>query len=490
MSLSASLGTALSSLATTAEQTTVISRNVARAGDATASRKTAEVITVPGYGVRLASVARVVDVALYNNLLNTTSSAAGQRAIVDALDRLEQTVNDTELDASPAALVQKLADAIQQYAVAPQDTVRAQSAVAAANDLATALNSATDLVQGVRAQADADIASSVESVNTLLSRFEALNAEIVKGSRSGADVTDYLDQRDQILQQISEEIGIRTTTRANNDMAIYTDSGVTLFDVSARALTFQRTPTYAAGTTGNAVYADGVPITGSTATMSVGSGRLNGLVKVRDDLAVTYQSQLDEIARGLIAEFAESDQSAIPSLPDVPGLFTWGGAPALPPSGSITSGLAGTITVNPAVDPDQGGDATLLRDGGIAGAPAYVYNSTGASGYTDRLEQLLDQLNGTQTFDPLAKLSSSATLGSFASSSAGWLEEVRRTASDEAEYRDTLLERSSEALSKVTGVNLDEEMTQMLELERTYQASSKLIATIDSMLGVLLASVG
>lgn len=489
MSLSASLNTALSSLATTAEQTSVLSRNVARANDPTATRKTAEIITLPGQGVRLSSVNRLVDAALYNNLINATSDSAAQDAVVAALEQLERTINDTELDASPAALVQKLADAIQQYTAGPQDTVRAQALVSAADSLASALNTATDVVQNVRAQADADIANSVESLNTLLSRFEQVNAEIVKGSLRGTDVTDYLDQRDQILLQISQEVGIRTSTHANNDMAIYTDSGVTLFDKSARTITFQPTLSYTAGAAGNAVYADGVAITGSTATMGLHSGRLTGLVKVRDDLAVTYQNQLDEIARGLITAFAESDQSAVPTLPDVPGLFTWSGAPGLPAAGTISAGLAGSIEINPMVDPYQGGDATLMRDGGIGGA-AYVYNATGAASFTDRLEQLLDKMNATQAFDPAAKISSSASLAGFSSSSAAWLEEARRTASDDAEYRNTLLERSADAMSKVSGINLDEEMTLMLELERTYQASSKLISTIDSMLGALLSAVG
>jgi flagellar hook-associated protein 1 FlgK len=432
-------------------------------------------------------VTRVVNVALFNNVLNSTSSEAGQRAVVDALSQLEQTINDTELDASPAALVQKLANAIQQYAASPSSIAHAQSAVGVARDVATALNSATNLVQNVRSQADAEIAGSVDNLNTLLSRFQSVNTEIVKGTRSGADVTDQLDQRDQILKQISEEIGIRTVTRANNDMAIYTDSGVTLFDVSARSVTFQATSSYGAATTGNAVYADGIPVTGSSATMGVGNGRIVGLMQVRDDLAVTYQNQLDEIARGLISAFAESDQSAVPALPDRAGLFTWSGGPAVPP-GALTPGLAGTISVNALVDPDQGGNATRLRDGGINGA-AYLYNSGGAASYTARLEQLNDRIGATQTFDPAAKLSTSATLKGFASSSAAWLEEARRTAGDEADYRSTLLERSSEALNKVTGVNLDEEMTLMLELERTYQASSKLISTIDSMLGALLSAV-
>lgn len=487
MSLTASLNTAKSSLAATAEQTSILSRNIARVGDPTATRKYAELLTMPGSGVRLATVGRAVNTTLFNNLLSSTSSHAGQQAIVDALDQLEQTINDTELDASPAALVQKLADALQQYASAPNSLAHAQAAVSAARSLVGALNNATDLVQNVRTQADADIAGSVDSLNTLLSRFQAINTEIVKGTRSGADVTDYLDQRDQILKQMSEDIGIKTTTRANNDMAIYTDSGVTLFDVSARSVTFQPTSMYGATTTGNAVYADGVPITGG-ATMSVSSGRIPGLVKVRDELAVTYQSQLDEIARGLIGAFAETDQSAVPALPDRAGLFTWTGGPAMP-AASLQPGLAGSLRLNAAVDPDQGGNATRLRDGGINGA-AYLYNPTGDAAYTARLDGLIDEMNATQAFDAAAGISPSATLKNFASGSASWLEEARRTAGDEADYRGTLLERSADALSKVTGVNLDEEMTLMLQLERTYQASSKLISTIDQMLGTLLASIG
>ena len=487
MSLSASLNTAISSLATTAEQTSVLSRNVARAGDPSASRKIANVITIPGHGVRLASVTRVVNVALFNSVLSTTSGAANQRAIVEALEQLEQTINDTELDASPAALVQRLSNALQQYTAAPDSTAHAQAAVGAARDLSNALNRATDVVQQVRSQADADIAGAVENLNTLLARFESVNTEIVKGTRAGADVTDYLDQRDQLLKEISQEVGIRTVTRANDDMAIYTDSGVTLFDVAARKVTFQATPVFTATTSGNVVYADGVPITGSATTMGIGSGRIHGLAKVRDDIAVTYQSQLDEIARGLITAFAESDQSAVPVLPDVTGLFTWNGGPALPGT-TLAPGLAGTIRISAVVDPDQGGDAKLVRDGGIGGA-AYVYNSAGVAGYTARLDQLIDNMSEAQAFDPAAKLSSTSTLGGFASTSAAWLEEARRTAGAEADYRETLLLRSTDSLNKITGVNLDEEMTLMLELERTYQASSKLISTIDSMLASLLAAV-
>ena len=151
MTLSIGLEAALSGLATTSDQTSVVSRNVARAGEPGASRKIANLITLPGGGVKLASVTRVSNAALYDKLLGATSDAGARQAIVDALNRLDGTVNDPELDASPAALVGKLADAIQRYAAAPQDAAAARSAVAAAGDLAQALNDATRAIQQLRA---------------------------------------------------------------------------------------------------------------------------------------------------------------------------------------------------------------------------------------------------------------------------------------------------------------------------------------------------
>jgi flagellar hook-associated protein 1 FlgK len=488
MTLAAGLDIAQSGLSVTANQTAVVSRNVANAGDPNISRKIANVVTAPSGGVRLASITRASNEALFENMLAATSVFGAQQAIVAALDRLEQTVNDPELDASPAALVGKLADALQQYSAGPQDAIRGRAAVAAASRLAAALNGATQTVQQVRAQADADIANSVDRLNALLSEFEAINTEIVKGTHTGADVTDYLDARDRILAGISEEVGVRSILRADNDMVLFTDSGVTLFETRVRAVTFQQTLGLSPGATGNPVYVDGVPITGSGG-MAIGSGRLTGLAAIRDDIAVSYQRQLDEIARGLIELFAESDQSALPVLPDATGLFTYPGGPAVPASGTVVDGLAGSIRVSASVDPLQGGNPALLRDGGISGNPAYIYNSSGAAGYADRLLQLVDRFLQQRSFDPLAGVSPMATVADFASSSAGWLQEARHTARAEAEYRTALLDRSSEALSNASGVNLDVEMTKLLELERSYQASTKLISTIDAMLASLIAAI-
>jgi flagellar hook-associated protein 1 FlgK len=484
MSLTTSSEIAKSSLTTLQARTSVVSRNIANIGNDFASRKIANTVSTPGGGVRLASITRAADQALFTKVLQANARAGTQQEIVRGLDQLNATIVDPESDASPAALVGALNDALQQYSAGPQDPVRAKVALDAAISLAEGLNAATATVQEVRETADADIARSVETLNSTLADLEELNREIVKGTRVGADVTDQLDQRDQLISNISTEIGIRVVRRANDDVALYTDSGVTLFDNTARVVSFEATPVYTSTTAGNPLIVDGVQVTGPGASMPIVGGRLKGLTDLRDTIAPTYQNQLDEIARGLIETFREVDQSG-GGQPDATGIFSYSGSPAIPPSGVIVPGLAGEITVNPAVNPDLGGDLDLIRDGGING-PDYDYNPADEAGFSGRIFELSDQLAAERSFDTTAEAGTQDSLLDYASTSVGWLQEERRTAAADLEFTITLQERSIEAFTQVTGANLDFELTLLLEIERTFQATSRLISSIDSMYQFLL----
>ncbi|GLR85176.1 flagellar hook-associated protein FlgK [Bradyrhizobium iriomotense] len=490
MSLTAALDNARSSLMATGIQSSVISRNIAAASQAGYSRKTAVLDTFPGAGVYVAAIQRAASAGLFTNVLTATSASARQSAIYDGLQKIAaSTVDDPELDQSPTAELNKLKQALQQYANAPDNATLAQAAVSAAKEMATSLNEATNTVQSVREGADADIATSVANINQLLTQFGTVNTAIVKGTIAGDDVTDYLDQRDAIVSKLSQEVGVSMSIRANGDAALYTDSGVVLYDKTARTVSFATTNAYTPGTTGNAVFIDGVPVTGANSVMPLKSGKIAGLADLRDNATVTYQSQLDEIARGLISAFQESDQTAA-ALPNVPGLFTYPGAPAMPASATVSVGLAGTITIAASVDPASGGNPNLLRDGSISGNAAYDYNTAGNAGFSTRLQQLIDDMDAPQPFDPAAQGKPSGGVIDFASSSASWIENQRKTADDGVQYQNTLLDRSNSALSNVNGVNMDDEMSLMLQVERTYSASSKLISTVDNMLDSLLAAVG
>jgi flagellar hook-associated protein 1 FlgK len=500
MSLSSAFDIINTSFNANASQTAVISRNISNASTTGYTLKTANLATNAFGGVQVSSITRATNQALQDQMLAATSTAAQQAALANGLTQLSATVSDssstsgtssttTASGQSPSAMLAALETALQTYASSPSNPTVAQSVVSAASALTSSLNSATATVQQVRSQADADMASSVSSINTLLSQFQTVNNTIVSGLQSGADVTDAEDSRDNILSQLSQQIGVSTVTSANGSMSIYTDSGVTLFQTTARSVTFAATPTLTAGATGNAVMVDGVPITGSSSPMAIQSGALAGLATLRDTTAPKYQAQLDQIANGLVNAFAETDQTG-GTAPALPGLFTYSGATGLVADTSVPAGLAGQIEVNASVDPSQGGNANLLRDGNISGGGAsYSYNTTGAASYTTRIQQMISQISATQSFNASAGAGSSDSLADYANASVSWVQGQYQLASNQASSSSALATTASQALSSATGVNLDDQTSQMLSLENSYQTTAKLLTTVNNMFASLLTAV-
>ena len=470
MSLSVALQVAQSALSTRQKETAVLSRNITNASQDGYTRKTALVSTLQasdgsGGGVYISAIARATDRAMFSNLITSTSVGERSDAYLDGLTRLADTIGDTEQNISPAAVLGELETALQAYGAMPSDSVLAGQVLSAANSMVATLNSASASVQAERENADSQIAESVATINDQLARIETLNKEIVSGSELGRDVTDAMDARDQAVLALSAQIGIKTQTRENNDLVITTESGVMMFETTARTVTFEQTDTFSASTEGNSVRVDGVPVAGPNARMEISTGRIAGLIAVRDEAAVTYQHQLDGIATGLISAFSESAGD---------GIFTLAGTPDASP--------AVDIQVNTALDSEH---LDLIRDGINTD-----YNPSDYASYGDRIQQLLSNLDATMTFASNTGVDTTGTLTDFAASSVSWLEAARQSANTVADNQTITLNRVTESYSNATGVNIDEEMQNMLEIERSYTATAKLISTIDEMLDQLLQIAG
>ncbi|TPN12120.1 flagellar hook-associated protein FlgK [Mesorhizobium sp. B2-1-3] len=483
MSLSTALSIAQSALMNTARQTSVVSRNVADASSPDYTRRIA-VVTSTAPGARSVDIQRVANDLLFRQNLSALSAYSGQNALYSGLDQLDVSVNGVDNASSPSTAIGNLQQALQLYATSPSNQNLGSSVIDAAKQVVRSLNEGSRAIQDFRTQTDGQIATAVDDLNSLLSQFQDANKAVISGTRSGTDVSDALDQRDALLKKISDYVPVSTFTRGDNDMVITTGDGTTLFETIPRTVSFAPSSGYSAGTVGNALYIDNVPISAGTGGNTSASGELAGLLQLRDGVASTMQSQLDETARGLITAFAET----APSMPNAAGLFTWSGAPAVPAAGTLVNGLAGTISVNAAMDPSVGGNPALLRDGGANGA-AYVVNTGGAS-YSSLLVAYGDRLDQPMTFDPAAGISATSSVADYAANSIGWLQGVRQQASTAADAKQALASRSAEALSNATGVNVDQEMSLLLDLEHTYQASARMMKTVDDMLAALLSAVG
>lgn len=491
MSLSTAIDISNSSLAATSQLTSIASRNIANAGNGDATRKSGNLVTGAGGGVHVAQVSRAFDTSLRDTLLGAAADAGRLTAIAASLDNLDVTGGGSDGLATPESRLSDLRAALQAYSFNTADQSLAYGVINAASDMAATLRQWANNTDQVRARADSDIRSAAQAINTLLKQITDVNAVVVKGALAGRDITDQLDARDTIVRNIAEQIGITAVAKPNNGIALYTDSGITLFDDVARTVTVQNLP-LAGGGPGGAIIIDGVPAIGAGAVMPVLGGRLAGLAEIRDQIAPAFAAQLDDMAASLVRAFAEADQRVPASSPGLPGLFTSLGISAVPAAGSAPAGLAKALILNANADPRHGGSLLRLRDGGISapGDSAYLYNPSGSTAFSGRVEELIGMLAQPALHHPATGLPAEATIFQFMAASAGWLQDQRQTHSQNSAYANTLLEKAQQALSAKSGVNLDAEMAQLLGLERTYQASAKLISTVQEMYAALMRAIG
>lgn len=483
MSISLTLNTVQGIFNTTGNQSSVVSTNIANAGNSDYVRREAS-ITSSLSGAQLVKISRAQEDALLAQYLQSNSEDNAQQTLLSGLEDLKSILGGNDYETSPSTYLSAFQEALQTFSTSPSSSIAAQSAVTAAQDLANSLNSASDAVQSVREDADSEIATQVDTLNTLLSQFEDANNAVKLATATGADTSSALDEREKILKQISSLVGVSTVVRDNNDMALYTSDGTVLFETVPRTVTFEATGTYVDGTEGNAVYIDGVALSAGEGSTTTGEGSLQALLQIRDEIAPAFQSQLDEIAKSLVQIFSETDGSTT-----VPGLFVWstssGDAGETPSSSDgVITGIAATISVNTAVVTSEGGDPMALRDGSISGITDL--NADDNSGFSDNLNALYEALGTQREFSSDAGISQNASLVDYASDSIGWLEQYRSDASTAAENTSAALSRSEEAYSNETGVNLDEELSLLLDIEQSYKAATKILNTIDEMLQSLL----
>jgi flagellar hook-associated protein 1 FlgK len=162
------------------------------------------------------------------------------------------------------------------------------------------------------------------------------------------------------------------------------------------------------------------------------------------------------------------------------GMTAGTGTPAAEP---VYRGLSASLTLAPGLNTDP----TLVRDG-----VNYQFNPgspTKLGGFSDRIVALGKALDTARSFSSEAGANPKATLAGYAASSIGWVQQSRAAASNSATSMATLVDKTNETLSSETGINLDVELTRLIELERSYQASAKIISTVDQMLAQLLQSI-
>ena len=302
--------------------------------------------------------------------------------------------------------------------------------------------------------------------------------------QNGADVSSAEDTRDSILTQLSQQIGISTVANPDGSTSIYTDSGVTLFqDTAAHRLASPRPRRYTDGV--DRQCGDGRRRADHRLLVADGHSirRPGGLRQParRRRAAIRRAARPDRRRPHQRLRRKRSDRRNRADVARPVHLFRRDGRAF---DRRRRPAWRREIEVNANVDPSQGGNVDLLRDGGIADPTnsAYTYNTTGAASYTGRIQQLISATTiDANRSAPRPGFGTSDSLSDYANASVSWLQSQNQAASNQLDYQNSLVSQATTALSNATGVNLDTEMTNMLSIENSYTTTAKLLTTVNAM---------
>jgi flagellar hook-associated protein 1 len=320
MGLSQALSTAMSGLRATQASLSLVSSNVANSETPGYVKKTLNQVagTTGDYGssVLINGVNRQLDQYLQTQLRTETSGAAYADVRSDYLANLQSVYGNPGSTGTIEDAYSKFLTAIQGLSTSPDSQSARIGVVNAAQSMAQQLNATSQGIQNLRANAEAGLSDSINTANNALTQIAAINKQLQSGGMTDASTAALLDQRDQYITQLSQLMDVRTVTNDQNQVTVFTNSGVQLVGTEAAKLSFNAQGTvtpntqYSSDPTKSNVGTITVtfPHGGSydmVSTNSIRSGKIAALLELRDNTLVKAQAQVDQFAASMASALSD-----------------------------------------------------------------------------------------------------------------------------------------------------------------------------------------
>ena len=470
MSLSSALNTASTGLATTQTQTQVVADNIANAMTPGYVKREAVIVTTSTGGSMVSEVRRDVDAALVRMARTESGKMASLEAIQEGLTSYTLYLGQPGDGLSPADKFSAFNTAMTTLVNMPSSTGAQSGAVYAAEDLAASIRGASDTLGSLQVQVDMEIRYEVADLNQALYDLADLNKTMRENDPGTIEAAQVADSMDTLLDQVAEIVGVRITESSDGQISVYTTGGAALLEG-----TRVQDVTYAAGE--GRFFAGEAEITpGVEGVRGIEEGSLAGLAELNGDILPRFQLQLDEYARGLIEAFEGADASL--SAGEA-GLFTDNGSAF---DATELDGLASRIRVNDAVSSSGDSEVWRMRDGMSATAEGAASDATQIQGFIDALDTPVDADPDTGLYAGVSVADFAAEMISSQSAERARVESNYNAAVSAAE----MVEASRQ---NVEGVSIDDELQQLMLIEQSYAANSKMLTAVAEMLDTLLAAV-
>lgn len=400
-----------------------------------------------GGGVEISDIARMRNQILSDHARTQGGVASSRTRTADTLLQLEQTVGGL----NPGGLhdqMTALFNSFDDLAGAPEDPAMRSVVLQRAENVVQGFSRTVAGINQLRDRSLGGAVDTVRSINALAEQIAVVDIEIAGALTIDADPNPLLDKRDLMVSQMSSLAAVDVVENEDGQVTVSLDGHLLVTNGRSSTISIETSADVALGALG---YAKVAVVDATGRELNIAGGSLSADLSALAQIIPDGRRQIDAAALDLATQVNAIHQAGV-GFDSSTGLDMF------------EVGATGQLTVS----------------ADVSGQPEKIAAAAAAAGQLDNsnareLAQLADISSG-----PLATFVESVGAMAAKVASAIGSADAAQAASAQAE-----------SLALATGgVSLDEELTDLITAQRSYEASARLMTAIDEMLQTLINRTG
>jgi len=438
-----------------------VGHNIANKTTEGFSRQRVEIVTAPsvsegrlqmGNGARAAQVTRVNNPYLDKQLQIESGTLGYHTSQSDSLAKVENIFNEQ----TNKGLNQYMIDfynAFRELSNNPESSTTRSIVVEASQALAKDFQRVDTQLSHVQKDIDLQVKQTVQEINTMTTEVAKLNEKIAGIEIQGIPANDERDRRDLLIKKLQEKIDIHTADGDNGMVSLSTAGNALLVSgLDSMALSSQVDPR----TQRTEVYFENGHSVPFNITDRIRGGNLGGILEVRDKIVPDMQDKVNALAQTFANEVNAAHVRGFDRSGKMGTVFFV--------IGSGEGGAAANIELNQEI----ASDVTKIAAASRPGAPG----DNGVANVISSL-QFKENIDGS-------------TMDDYYNAQVGRIGILAARSNRSRETQEHVVQQVNTLRESVSGVSLDEEATRMIEYQKAFEASARLIRTADEMFETVL----
>lgn len=412
-----------------------------------------------GMGARTGAVTRINNPYLEKQITAEGNQLGFAESRADALGRVEQIYNE-QVNKGLNKSMSEFFNAYREFSSSPENMATRTLVRDTSFHLTKDFARVSQNLKTVQNDLDNQIRANVEKVNEYTKEVADLNQKITQIEVAGATANDERDRRELLVKKIGEIINIKAVEGDKGGVMIRAGNNAFLVS-STEATKLQVAPTESNSARGEVHLGIFFQPTAGTDPMNITNeitgGNIGGMLNIRNETIVNALNDVDVLAYNFASSVNEIHGKGFDLRGKQGGNFF-----------EVDDHLnaAQNLRLNDAVERDPAKIVAAAMPGGAGD------NRIANEMSQLQFQKLLD--DGTSTFDE------------YYNALVGKIGVAAERANSKFESQKNMVTQLNNLRDSISGVSLDEEATKMIEYQKSFDASARLIRVADEMFDTIL----